>query len=125
MRKLLALALFAVTGVTSAHGADAPQCQKVRISDLGWTDIMLTNGTAEVLLDAMGYDAAQTLLGLDVTYVSLKNNEMDVFQGNWRPVQDEQYKSYFEEGAVEVLVTNLEGAKFTLAVPKYVSDEGV
>jgi glycine betaine/proline transport system substrate-binding protein len=125
MRQLLALALLAPIAASHAWAADAPQCRKVRLSDLGWTDIMLTNSTAEVLLDALGYDASQTLLGLDVTYVSLKNNEMDVFQGNWRPVQDEQYKSYFEDGAVEVLGTNLEGAKFTLAVPKYVSDAGV
>lgn len=125
MRQALAFILLVGSSTSAAQAADAPQCQKVRISDLGWTDIMLTNSTAEVLLDALGYDATQTLLGLDVTYVSLKNNEMDVFQGNWRPVQDEQYKSYFEEGAVEVLGTNLEGAKFTLAVPKYVSDAGV
>jgi glycine betaine/proline transport system substrate-binding protein len=125
MRGLLAFTVFFGFCSLAAQAADAPQCQKVRISDLGWTDIALTNSTAEILLDALGYDATQTLLGLDVTYMSLKNNEMDVFQGNWRPVQDEQYKSYFEDGSVEVLGVNLEGAKFTLAVPKYVSDGGV
>lgn len=125
MRRLLAFTVFFGFCSLTAHAADAPQCQKVRISDLGWTDIALTNSTAEILLDALGYDATQTLLGLDVTYMSLKNNEMDVFQGNWRPVQDEQCKSYFEDGSVEVLGVNLEGAKFTLAVPKYVSDAGV
>lgn len=125
MRRMLAFTLLLGFCSVAAQAADAPQCQKVRISDLGWTDIALTNSTAEVLLDALGYDATQTLLGLDVTYMSLKNNEMDVFQGNWRPVQDEQYKSYFDEGSVDVLGVNLEGAKFTLAVPKYVSDAGV
>jgi glycine betaine/proline transport system substrate-binding protein len=125
MRRTLAFTLLFSFSSWAAQAADAPQCQKVRISDLGWTDIALTNTTAEVLLDALGYDASQTLLGLDVTYMSLKNNEMDVFQGNWRPVQDEQYKSYFDDGSVEVLGVNLDGAKFTLAVPKYVSDAGV
>ena len=125
MRQLLALALFAATSVTPAWAGDAPQCQKVRISDLGWTDIMLTNSTAEVLLDAVGYDATQTLLGLDVTFVSLKNNEMDVFLGNWLPAQDQPVQAYFDDGSVEVLGTNLEGAKVTLAVPKYVSDAGI
>ena len=125
MRKMLAVSLFAGLGISAVHAADAPQCQKVRISDLGWTDIMLTNSTAEVLLDAVGYDATQTLLGLDVTFVSLKNNEMDVFLGNWLPAQTNQYKPYFDDGSVEVLGTNLEGAKVTLAVPKYVSDAGI
>jgi glycine betaine/proline transport system substrate-binding protein len=105
--------------------ADAAQCQKVRMADLGWTDIALTNTTAEVILDALGYDASQTLLGLGVAYSALKENDMDVFLGNWRPVQDEEYKSYFDEGSVEVLGINLEGAKYTLAVPQYVADQGV
>ena len=105
--------------------ADGDACKSVRMSDLGWTDIAFTNATAELLLDALGYDATQTLLGLDVTYVSLQNNELDVFQGNWRPVQDEQYKKYFDDGSVEVLGTNLEGAKFTLVVPDYVAEAGV
>ena len=81
MRQLLALALFAATSFTSAWAGDAPQCQKVRLSDLGWTDIMLTNSTAEVLLDALGYDAAQTLLGLDVTYVSPQEQRDGCFSG--------------------------------------------
>lgn len=105
--------------------ADGDACKLVRMSDLGWTDIAFTNATAEMVLEAIGYDAEQMLLGLDVSYVSLKGNELDVFQGNWRPVQDEQYKSYFEDGSVEVLGTNLEGAKFTLAVPDYVAEAGV
>jgi glycine betaine/proline transport system substrate-binding protein len=95
------------------------------MADLGWTDIALTNTTAELILSALGYEPSQTLLGLDVSFVSLRSGEMDIFQGNWRPVQNDQYKAFFDDGSVEVLGQNLDGAKFTLAVPKYVSDEGV
>lgn len=116
---------LATTSLASIAQADAPACQKVRMADLGWTDIMLTNATAEVVLSALGYQPSSTLLGLDVSFTALKSAEMDVFQGNWRPVQDEQYKAFFDDGSVEVLGTNLEGAKFTLVVPKYVSDAGV
>lgn len=105
--------------------ADGDACKPVRMSDLGWTDIAFTNATAELLLNALGYEATQTLLGLDVTYVSLQSNQLDVFQGNWRPIQDEQYKKYFDDGSVEVLGTNLTGAKFTLVVPDYVAEGGV
>lgn len=122
MRRTLAVLCLLTT--TAAH-ADAPACQAVKMADLGWTDIMLTNATAEVILTALGYQPTSTLLGLDVSYAALKEADMDVFQGNWRPVQDEQYKSYFDAGDVEVLGTNLTGAKFTLAVPKYVADAGV
>lgn len=125
MYKLITLGLSAALTFSAAQAAEPSECQKVRIADLGWTDIMLTNGGAEFILNSLGYEPKQTLLGLNVTYVSLKNKEIDVFQGNWRPLQDEQYQAYFDDGSVEVLATNLEGAKNTLAVPKYVSDGGV
>lgn len=108
-----------------AQAADSASCAAVRMADLGWTDIVLTNATAETILGALGYQPSQTLLGLDISYVSMKSGEIDVFQGNWRPVQNEQYKAFFEDGSVEVIGQNLAGAKFTLAVPKYVSDAGV
>ncbi len=109
----------------AAQAADPASCAAVRMADLGWTDIALTNATAEAILGALGYQPSQTLLGLDIAYVSMRSGEIDVFQGNWRPVQNEQYKEFFDDGSVEVLGQNLEGAKFTLAVPKYVSDAGV
>ncbi|MFZ1470324.1 MAG: choline ABC transporter substrate-binding protein [Paracoccaceae bacterium] len=115
----------AFLAATPTFAVDPPECAPVRMSDLGWTDIALTNTTAEVILSALGYKPTQSLLGLDVSYVSLRSGEIDVFQGNWRPVQNEQYKTFFDEGSVEVLGQNLDGAKFTLAVPKYVSDAGV
>jgi glycine betaine/proline transport system substrate-binding protein len=108
-----------------ARAADPESCAPVRMADLGWTDIALTNTTAEVILSALGYQPSQSLLGLDVSFVSLREGNLDIFQGNWRPVQNEQYKEFFDKGWVEVLGQNLAGAKYTLAVPKYVSDAGV
>jgi glycine betaine/proline transport system substrate-binding protein len=122
---LLAACLGSTLLAGSVSAQDAETCAPVRIADLGWTDIMLTNATAEVILTALGYQPTSTLLGLDVSFVSLREGDVDIFQGNWRPVQDEQYKDFFADGSVEVLSQNLAGAKFTLAVPKYVADAGV
>ncbi|WP_436007336.1 choline ABC transporter substrate-binding protein [Rhizobium sp. LjRoot254] len=122
---LSTVAAIAVLVSTTAVAADKEECKLVRMSDLGWTDIALTNTTAEILLKALGYEPTQTLLALNVTYDSLKRHDIDAFLGNWRPVQDIDYKPYFDDGSVIPVATNLEGAKFTLAVPKYVSDEGV
>jgi glycine betaine/proline transport system substrate-binding protein len=122
----LALSLLAtILGAGTALAADPESCRAVRMADLGWTDIVLTNTTAEVVLTALGYEPTQTLLGLDVTYVALSENNMDVFLGNWRPVQNEQYAQFFDDGLVEVMGQNLAGAKYTLVVPSYVSDAGV
>ena len=120
-----ALALTTTLLATPGFAADPASCTAVRMADLGWTDIVLTNTTAEVILTALGYQPSQTLLGLDVSYVSLRSGEIDIFQGNWRPVQNDLYKSFFDDGSVVDLGTNLEGAKFTLVVPKYVADAGV
>lgn len=119
------VSLLMFTSVSSAWAAEAESCAKVRFSDLGWTDLTLTNTTASLILKSLGYETEQTLLGLNVTYEMLKTNQVDVFLGNWRPIQDEQFKSYFDEGEVGVITTNLTGAKFTLAVPTYVADAGV
>lgn len=122
----LAFALgAALLPAAAAQAADPAACAPVRMADLGWTDIVLTNTTAEVILSALGYQPSQTLLGLDVSFISLQSGEMDIFQGNWRPVQNDQFKAFFEDGSVEELSQNLAGAKFTLAVPKYVADGGV
>lgn len=105
--------------------AERAECKQVRIADVGWTDIALNNAIAEFILEALGYEAQQSLLSVNVTFESLKNRQMDVFLGNWRPTQDHDFKAYFEESSVVPVVTNLTGAKFTLAVPKYVSDGGL
>lgn len=126
MRKTMAGYIVAATLLAGGAAlADPENCKAVRLSDLGWTDIGLTNATAITLLTALGYEPTQTLLGLDVTFVAMQRGDIDIFQGNWRPFQDVQYKPYFDDGSVEALGQNLEGAKYTLAVPNYVADAGV
>ena len=121
----LALLVAAMTAGAAQAQTDPDQCRTVRIANLGWTDIMLTDATAGIILEALGYQPEESLLGLNVTYVSLREGNMDVFQGNWRPVQDEDFREFFENNWVEDLGPNLTGAKFTLAVPSYVAAKGV
>jgi glycine betaine/proline transport system substrate-binding protein len=122
---LIASAALIVIAAASQAYADPESCKKVRLSDLGWTDLSLTNATASVILESLGYEAEETLLSLPITFQSLEAGDIDVFLGNWLPVQDDEFKSFVDKGAVEVVTTNLTGAKFTLAVPTYVSDAGV
>uniref|UniRef100_UPI002E17D31C glycine betaine ABC transporter substrate-binding protein n=1 Tax=Vibrio anguillarum TaxID=55601 RepID=UPI002E17D31C len=58
-------------------------------------------------------------------YSSMANGDIDVFLGNWMPTMEGDIAKYREAGTVETLRANLEGAKYTLAVPKYVYDAGV
>jgi len=109
----------------STASAEDSSCTRIRSADMGWTDIALTTNTAAIVLKPMGYEMTNTLLGLNITYESLKNGQVDVFLGNWRPAQDIEFKQYYDEHWVEVLGTNLTGAKFTLAVPAAAAEAGV
>ncbi len=118
-----ALALLAIAAPVFA--ADAESCKIVRLAEPGWNDLAFTTGVGLTLLKALGYEAKSQLLGIDVIYTSLKSKDLDVFLGYWDPAMVAYYKPYKEEGSVETVRTNLEGAKYTFAVPTYVWEAGV
>ncbi len=124
--KTTALAIGLATALsTGALAADPASCKDVTFSDVGWTDITATTATASVLLEALGYEPSTEILSVPVTYASLKSGDIDVFLGNWMPTMEADIAPYREDGSVVTLVTNLEGAKYTLAVPKYTFDKGL
>ncbi len=122
---LISLTLSIALGTGTALAADPASCQSVTFSDVGWTDITSTTATASVLLEALGYQPEVQVLSVPVTYASLKNGDIDVFLGNWMPTMEADIAAYRADGSVETIVTNLEGAKYTLAVPKYTFDAGL
>lgn len=110
---------------TFAFNAYANQCETVRFADVGWTDITATTAVTSELLKGMGYTTKTDLLSVPVTYSSMANGDIDIFLGNWMPTMEGDIARYREAGTVETVRANLEGAKYTLAVPKYVYDAGV
>jgi glycine betaine/proline transport system substrate-binding protein len=108
-----------------ASAAEPASCAKVRLAEPGWNDLTFTTGITTVLLSGLGYKAESNLLGLDIIYQSLKNKDLDVFMGYWDPAMVSYYQSYKADGSVETVHQNLEGAKYTFAVPQYVYDAGV
>lgn len=118
---LLATIVTAAAG--SSFAAIPEQCQTVTLSDPGWTDITATNGIASTVLNALGYRTDIKLLAVPITFEGLKNNEIDVFLGNWMPAHQAFREQYQDD--LDVIRKNLEGVKFTLAVPDYVYEAGV
>jgi len=109
-----------------AQAAEPESCSTVRFSDVGWTDITVTTAVTSEVLEALGYQTKTTLLSVPVTYKSLAaGKDLDVFLGNWMPTMENDIKAYREAGTVETLRANLEGAKYTLAVPEYAYDAGL
>jgi glycine betaine/proline transport system substrate-binding protein len=117
--------VVALLGPTLAHAADPEDCKAVRFSDVGWTDITATTGAASVVLEGLGYEPEVEILSVPVTYASMKNQDIDVFLGNWMPTMEGDVRPYLNDGSVESIGANLEGAKYTLAVPTYLADQGL
>jgi glycine betaine/proline transport system substrate-binding protein len=124
--KIAAMAFTALTGLSgAASAADPAACETIRLSDPGWTDITSTNSIASVLLEGLGYKPDVKTMSVPIGYEALKTGNLDVFLGNWMPAQQKFRDDLDKAKAAEVIVKNLEGAKFTLAVPDYVASEGV
>jgi glycine betaine/proline transport system substrate-binding protein len=121
----VAALVLALGGASAAAAKDPDSCKKVRFSDVGWTDITATTALASVVLQGLGYEPETQVLSVPVTYQSLKNKDIDVFLGNWMPTMEADIKPFREDGSVETLRANLEGAKYTLAVPKRTFDAGL
>lgn len=115
---------FGLGTLLSAH-LYAASCDQINFSDVGWTDITATTAVTSEVLHGLGYTTKTQLLSVPVTYSSMANGDIDVFLGNWMPTMEGDIKSYTDAGTVETVRANLTGAKYTLAVPKYVYDAGV
>ncbi len=122
MKKLLMTSALATVAATSLAAAE---CNEVTFSDVGWTDITATTAAASVVLDALGYDTETKILAVPVTYTSMASGDIDVFLGNWMPTMEGDIAKYREEGSVDTVRANLEGAKYTLAVNNAAADMGI
>ncbi len=115
--------LLAMAG--AANAGDPASCQKMRLSDVGWTDITAITAMTSAILEPMGYEGNINQLAVPVTFASMKSGDIDVFLGNWMPSMENDIKAYREDGSVETIGANLEGAKYTLAVNQSLYDAGL
>ncbi len=97
----------------------------MKFADVGWTDITATTAITSYILEALGYTPKTQVLSVPVTYKSMQTKDIDVFLGNWMPTMEADLKPYREDKTVDVIGVNLEGAKYTLAVPAYLYDPGL
>ena len=104
---------------------DPPACSDVTLADIGWTDVSATTAVAAELLSGLGYEPKVSVLALPVTFAGMKNGDVDIFLGNWMPTQGPDIAPYLQDKSIQTISKNLEGAKYTLAVPQYAFDAGL
>lgn len=125
LKSLLLVVALVSASAHEAAAADDAGCRSVRFADVGWSDIAASNGMASVVLDALGYKPSVTLASIPVAFTGMKNRQIDVFLGYW-PSMSQVMEPFVQAGQIQVLDTpNLAGAKYTLAVPRYLFDKGL
>jgi glycine betaine/proline transport system substrate-binding protein len=124
---------FTMAGATSlmifagaAQAANDPaDCKQVHFSDVGWSCVTATTAIAAAILEGLGYEPKVDVLSVPVTFQGLANGDLDVFLGLWLPTQESMITPYLDKNQIDKVSTNLEGAKYTLAVNKAAYDAGV
>jgi glycine betaine/proline transport system substrate-binding protein len=128
IKKLLPLFSFLVCCIGAVH-AQVPEsaaCEKVRFSTVGWSDIEATTAVTTFVLNALGYKTEVLTMSVPETFAALKSKKADVFLGYWSPTQDSMVQPLLKDGSIKVLEKpNLENARYTLAVPEYLYDQGL
>lgn len=97
----------------------------IRFLEVAWLDIEATTATTRFVLEALGYETTAETVSVPVAYEGMAAGDADIFLGYWHPSMASIAEPHFEEGDVENVSTNLEGAKYTLAVPTYLAEEGL
>lgn len=115
----------ALTLVAAGATGAMAECDAVAMSDVGWTDITTTTSAAKHVLEGLGYEVDVKVLSVPVTFASLESDDIDVFLGNWMPAQTGAIQPYLDSGEIEQINVNLEGTKYTLAVPTYTYERGL
>ncbi|TCK31424.1 glycine betaine/proline transport system substrate-binding protein [Ancylobacter aquaticus] len=119
------VALSATLMSTSAFAADPASCAKPSFSDVGWTDITATTAVASELLKNLGYKPDVAVLSVAITFKALENGDRDIFLGNWMPLQEPTQVPLVKAGKIEVVATNLDGARIGFATSKAAYDAGL
>jgi glycine betaine/proline transport system substrate-binding protein len=125
-KSLVLAAVLALAAAAPVAAADGPSCKVVRLADVGWSDIAVANGLVAVVLEALGYQPTVTAASLPVALTGMKNRQIDVFLGYWKPAMTSVVEPFVRDGDIQVLeVPNLAGARYTLAVPRHLYDRGL
>jgi len=117
--------LFALLLCVITLPAFANQCKTVNFGIVDWTDVRVTTAVAQVLLEKLGYEIEVSEHSVNGVYDGLANGNLDAFLGNWMPTMASIVNPHIQQRKIETLSMNLDNAKYTLAVPRYVYDAGV
>jgi glycine betaine/proline transport system substrate-binding protein len=126
MKQLAGAGLLSIALIQSAWAQEPESCKMVRFAEIGWADIAATTGVAMTLSEGLGYQTRKIMASVPIAFTGLQTGQVDVFLGYWAPSMDSVIEPFQKKGGIKVLPkANLEGAKYTLAVPTYAAEAGL
>lgn len=117
---ILILSLFA----KNVLPAEPEKCTTLRIADIGWTDNIVINALATTVAQNLGYKVVETTASVPITMIGLRDGQLDAFIDDWSPSADQIVLQFKDRVSIQPQ-SNMDGAKFTLAVPQYLYDQGL
>jgi glycine betaine/proline transport system substrate-binding protein len=79
-----------------------------------------------VVLQALGYQPSVTVASVPIAFAGMKGKQLDAFLGYWNPSMTPMMEPFVKAGQIQVFERpNLVGAKYTLAVPEYLYEQGL
>lgn len=124
MKKALLFVLAAIVlGVSGPAWAE--KGQEIRLVQVNWTGVTAKTETAAYLLDKIGYKTDVITASVPIMFQSLAQGQRDVAMGLWLPTQREMIRKHMRTGDIDLITTNLSGAKYTVAVTKEAYESGV
>lgn len=121
-----ALSVAVFTGALAfSTVAVADEPADVRFAVPSWPGVTVKSELAGQLLEALGYQPAQQELGSTIAYEALNQDDVDAYLAAWLPGQSESYDAAMQDGVIDDLGNNVDGARLGFAVPTYVYDAGV
>jgi len=126
IKTMAGVGLLSCALVQGAWAQEPASCKQVRFAEIGWADIAATTGVAMTLVEGLGYQPRKIMASVPIAFTGVKTGQVDVFLGYWAPSMDAVIEPFTKDNGVKVLPTaNLEGAKYTLAVPTYAAEAGL
>lgn len=101
-------------------------CQNIKLAESGWADITATTAMVSVVAEWLGHDVSAPTISVPIAFSSVSRGKIDAFLGYWSPTMDTIAAPYIADKTIIVPEkANLEGAKYTLAVPAYAYEAGL
>lgn len=104
---------------------DMGECGEVSFVQVNWTGVSAKTETAAWMLEQLGYETNVTTASVPIMFQALADEDRDAALGLWLPTQRSMVREHMRSGDIDLVTTNLDGAKYTVGVPREAYEAGV